>query len=712
MRPRAARVHCGSKDTLNRLFTPAARLLLCGAAALFWELLLIRWLGSCIRVVAYYTNFVLLSAFLGLGAGALLVGRKTSIRGWVIPALALIVVLGPTLGSFEHHNPGNGEAVWRGTPAGVLSEFTSEIELPFWVPLLLVYLLNTAVFAAFGQWIGELFRGFPPLRAYTIEIGGSLVGIAAFALVSYAYLPPPAWFLLGFLLVLAIGEFETRQRAIHALIALGATAAVVPFSGDYIWSRYYKIELSEISSIADIHRKEQVHFDPPVGVFLSVNNDYHQMILDLRPRTEEHAFLRSWRWLYDYPYANVEPGIPQGPVLVVGAGTGNDVSAALRAGSARIDAIEIDPRIVEIGREHHPERPYDHPAVHVTVNDARSYLARTNQRYARIVFGFLDSHTLMSSFSSLRLDNFVYTREAMERAKEVLLPGGQVHLTFATQDQWLAERLVALLDDVFDYETRIAFESGQPYSNGLIFVNGRAPESGAPPKRAGRSVEAVIPTDDWPFLYMRDRVLPPHYVYFMVGVVVLGCASLGLLPSGQRRIRLPYFFLGAGFFLIETSNVVALSLLYGSTWIVNVSVFSGILLLILLGNATCMVIARPHFPLLFGILGASVLLSWLTPPALLLGIESVPLQAVAAITIFLGPVYVASVIFGSLIRQEHELYAAYGSNLLGAVIGGACEYLAIVTGMKFLLLITLGLYATAGLLVGRGGNPGAAPATG
>jgi hypothetical protein len=40
--------------------------------ALFWELVLIRWLGACIRVVADFSNFVLIAAFFGLRAGALL----------------------------------------------------------------------------------------------------------------------------------------------------------------------------------------------------------------------------------------------------------------------------------------------------------------------------------------------------------------------------------------------------------------------------------------------------------------------------------------------------------------------------------------------------------------------------------------------------------------------------------------------------------------
>ena len=50
----------------------ATRLFLCGLAALFWELALIRWLGATIRIVAYFSNLVLISTFFGLGVGALL----------------------------------------------------------------------------------------------------------------------------------------------------------------------------------------------------------------------------------------------------------------------------------------------------------------------------------------------------------------------------------------------------------------------------------------------------------------------------------------------------------------------------------------------------------------------------------------------------------------------------------------------------------------
>ena len=57
-------------------------------------------------------------------------------------------------------------------------------------------------------------------------------------------------------------------------------------------------------------------------------------------------------------------GRPFGQVLIIGAGSGNDVSRALAWGAHRVDAVEIDPVIQRIGKRDHPDRPYDDPRVH------------------------------------------------------------------------------------------------------------------------------------------------------------------------------------------------------------------------------------------------------------------------------------------------------------------------------------------------------------
>jgi spermidine synthase len=66
-------------------------------------------------------------------------------------------------------------------------------------------------------------------------------------------------------------------------------------------------------------------------------------------------------------------------VLVLGAGTGNDVAVALDEGAEQIDAVEIDPVILQLGRKFHPDHPYDSSKVRIFNTDARSYLNHTTE---------------------------------------------------------------------------------------------------------------------------------------------------------------------------------------------------------------------------------------------------------------------------------------------------------------------------------------------
>jgi hypothetical protein len=207
-----------------------------------------------------------------------------------------------------------------------------------------------------------------------------------------------------------------------------------------------------------------------------------------------------------------------------------------------------------------------------------------------------------------------------------------------------------------------------------------------------------LPRDDWPFLYLKGPMIPSNYWPFLAIIILLGFATLLLLPRGERRIRLPYFLFGAAFFLIETSNIVSLSLLFGSTWSVNAIVFCGILILVLMGNVTAYRFSESSLPRWFLLLFISISVAYFTKIAILLSLPHALLRAAVAVLIFLGPVYFAAIIFAILIKNEPQLFQAYGSNVLGAVVGGACEYLSLFTGFKSLLLITLALYLFAFIL--------------
>ena len=674
---------------------PSLRLFAAGASILFWELALIRWLGSNARLVAYYSNFVLTAAFFGLGVGTLASQReKWRLQRLAFPLVAASVLLGVLLAGEFHYNPGSAdEYIWIGATAGVGSGLPHRI-IPTWAVLMSAYLLTAAAFVPQGYALGRLFRTLPPLRAYTVEILGSLAGILLFSLISAFRLPPAVWFSVGAILLL---PFLGRSRGqVAAAIACTAilVGAGIPASRSFTWSPYYKLAVEPISVLHDFQTGTPIKSARPFGYALTVNHDFFQMIFDLRA-PDENVVLRSVRDTYDAPYRD-EAKLPPGPILVVGAGSGNDVAAALRSTTRAIDAVEIDPAIIDVGKRLHPEQPFQSPRVTVINDDARSFFQRTTHKYALVVFGFLDSHTLLSTYTSVRLDNFIYTRESLARVRQLLVPGGQLYVSFSANTPWIHQRITNLITEAFGRPTIVDIRA---HGSGVVYHNVNLPEGGG--ARADTSVAGVeIPTDDWPFLYLRARAIPDHYAGFALIIVLLGTASLLLLPRGQRGVRTPFFLMGAAFFLLETSNVVRLSILFGSTWVVNVLVFSAILALVLLANLTRARSPRLGLGWVSLLLLATVAIGYFVPTHVLLAIGSRSLRAAAAGVIFLAPVYFAGLLFATLIENETSFYQAYASNVLGAMVGGACEYLSLILGFKVLVLVTLAFYVATVLSLG------------
>src|SRR5439155_3794304 len=151
---------------------------------------------------------------------------------------------------------------------------------------------------------------------------------------------------------------------------------------------------------------------------------------------------------YELPYVLHSPA---GQVAIVGAGTGNDVAAALRSGAVRVDAVEIDPAILKIGEMFHPEKPYQDRRVRRIVDDARSFLRNSTESYDLIVYGLLDSHSILSNASSVRLDSFVYTVEGLREARDRLKDGGLVSLSFTVLSDELGRKIYKTLEVAFGH---------------------------------------------------------------------------------------------------------------------------------------------------------------------------------------------------------------------------------------------------------------------
>ncbi len=395
---------------------------------------------------------------------------------------------------------------------------------------------------------------------------------------------------------------------------------------------------------------------------------------------------------YNLPYLFAPPG---GRVLIVGAGMGNDVAAALRMGMGSVDAVEIDPAIQKLGVELHPEKPYDDERVHRIVDDARSFFVNTRNKYDVIAFGLLDSHMLLSSLSSVRLDSYVYTLESFTQAREHLAPDGIVAVTFAVTP-WIEERLGRMMVQVFGPE-RVYLSRN---SSGSTFVGGQLTGEqlarGGLVRWAPSAEYGGIPltTDDWPYFYMRSRSIPDAYWQMLLLVGVL--AVLLMRRSFPEALHPDWHFwlLGAGFLLIEFTSVTRLALLFGTTWLVNALAISGVLLMIL--GANLIVLWRQHIPvrLVYGLMFASLILVYFFPLDLLNGLP-VLLKALAGLVLLSLPLFFSGMIFSESLRRAGETARPLASNLTGSVAGGVLEYSSIWWGVQSLYVTAAVVYLLA-----------------
>ncbi len=294
----------------------------------------------------------------------------------------------------------------------------------------LFLLLIALLFVGPGQEIGRRFAAIDNrLTAYTVDILGSMAGIAAFGLMSLWGVRPFIWFLVA----LTIGVyFVPRRRLTFGLGALTAVALVGladwPFDAkglpaEVSWSPYY-----------------QVRFKPR-SLLIDVNKLAHQGMV--RIDREGPAYLLP-HWL-----SATAGGRPFEDVMIVGAGSGNDVSAALACGARHVDAVEIDPVLYSLGKEHHPNRPYDDERVAIHIDDGRSFVRKTRSRYDLISYALVDSLVLHSSYSSVRLESFLFTEQAFRDVKEKLKPGGVFVMYNFYRQGWVVARLARLAHEVF-----------------------------------------------------------------------------------------------------------------------------------------------------------------------------------------------------------------------------------------------------------------------
>jgi len=669
----------------------ALELTLTSFIVLFQELALIRWLSAEVRVLAYFPNVVLISAFLGLGIGTMRAGKP--LRLWLWPAsLAILVAASLMMHRIAFTNQNVSEYLWLLYVDIPKAPVVYDVKLP----MVIAFVLTAISFLVLGQIVGERLQDFSaagvPLRGYIADLGGSLIGVIAFALASFYRTFPVTWFAIILLTgVLLIAGRDQRALIAHVALAIVIVVAVRTDDQSMFYSPYYALRAR--------------HTETGKGIEVLVNGSFHQYAAPLRQSDVTNGkFDRPLQQNYPIPYRLL--GHKPRRVLVLGAGTGNDVAVALDQGADRIDAVEIDPVIIEIGRSLHPDRPYRSPRVQIFNTDARAFLRNTKEHYDLIIFGTLDSMTRVSALANVRLDNFVYTVDCMRVARGRLTSDGGMALYFQVNSLPIHEKLCAMLAAAFNEPPLVVDVSSPLFSEILLagpaWQRLRTPRLQANLSQAPQTTAAIdIPTDDWPYLYLENRKISTFYWSMTLLFLLIVAVMIALLAPEMRRAESLHFdgemfLFGLAFLLLETKLVTQMSLLWGATWTTNAVVFASILLMILLGTIAMQYRPMP-FPLAAASLIVTLVLTYAIPTQWLLARS--PIGRLGLSILFAGaPVFFASICFALIFRERKQPNLAFGWNLAGAVVGGLTELLATTVGLRSLTLIALIAYLTAFLL--------------
>ncbi len=674
------------------VLAPRARLVALSFLMLFAELALIRWLGAHIFYLSYFSNFVLLGSFLGFGLGFLWASRS----GRSIYPLAP-VLLG-ALVAYVYVFDVPLDVTMRDVV--FFQSITPSSALPREVVLALLFVSVAATMACIGDGVARTFALFRPLDAYKWDLVGSVLGIAGFTVLAFLGVQPLVWGVIIAAVFLATLPLRRAGRA--ALCGAGIVLLLSPLVAE---ARDTAVSDQEAGFVEGATNKRIV-WSPYYRITSLDNRDGGKSVF-VNQTPHWHQFLTGGSPLYERVYER--SGDPTGgDVLVIGAGSGNDVAAALRRGAAQVDAVEIDPRLMEIAERNHPEDPYGDPRVDTHVDDGRAFLERSDRRWDRILLALPDSLTLVQGQSSVRLESYLFTEEAVRSAREHLAPGGVFAMYNWYRQDWLVERYAATLAGVFDQPPCVSRLGNNlavlVASDEAAALDCPAEEVWASPPGAPEPV-----SDDRPFPYLESRSVPTLYVGSSLLVLVLSLGAVaGVSLVGQRdkaravRDVIGYadlFCMGVAFMLLETKSVVQFALLFGTTWLVNALVFLGVLGSVLMAVAISRRVSFRRPARLYGVLLVALALAWLIPPDRLLDLDLVP-RFLAATTLAFFPIFTANLVFTQRFKDTSSSTMAFGANLVGAMVGGLLEYAALITGYRNLLIVVAVAYGLA-FLAGR-----------
>ena len=440
-----------------------------------------------------------------------------------------------------------------------------------------------------------------------------------------------------------------------------------------------------------------------------MNHIFHQ---SMAPVAQKEYF-------YQWPYTVFGDTFDE--VLILGAGSGTDVAAALRHGAKHVTAVDIDPVILRLGAERHPDQPYSDPRVTIVNDDARHFLRTTTKqlRPGRVrADRFADACNRASRACGSRAT--CSPQESFEAVRERLSPRGVMVLYNYFREKWLVDRLANTSAAVFGRDPVGHVHQDRAYL-AVMLAGPRLAELTAPPplppdvlaygqshapspaQPLVRDPGVVVATDDWPFLYMRAPELPRHYLAALALVLVVSALAVWLAPAAGPRPRsrrrpvvvvallLPRRRLHAARDEVDRAvrAVVGIDLVVGVAGH-RVGAGDGA------GQRAGRQPGRDPAP------RADRRRAARADRGQLPRFRSAASRSTAGsrsrcsmASLVFSPVFCAGLLFSSSFKESSSTADDFGANLLGAMVGGVGEYLSLLAGYQFLLILVAGCYLIA-----------------
>ena len=297
-------------------------------------------------------------------------------------------------------------------------------------------------------------------RLYFFDLFGS--GIGALGIIVTMYLIPPAQNLtlisaVGFCAVLIANWESSKTRKWRRIVSITGLAAA--FIG-YLLFNPVSIKISPYKGLSstlnfpDAKILNERH--SPLGVLHVVRSELIRAVPGLslsaqqpvQPQlgiftdadgmtaiTDFGGDLSKLGYLGDTTSALAYHLIKAPRVLVLGAGGGGDVLNALYHGAVSVDAVELNPQVLELVAQEHkdfaggiyaPDSPYP---VQVHVAEARGFVRATTKRYDLIQIALLDSVSASAAGTHALSESYLYTVEAFTDLYQHLTPGGIISIT-------------------------------------------------------------------------------------------------------------------------------------------------------------------------------------------------------------------------------------------------------------------------------------------